>query len=325
MEIYSGAVLICKLLRCNVEVSCNLIYCNGSPSTDAFEGAERLLAKESNTNSLYSNTRELLENISRKTCHHLTVAEFTLKYNANSGVDGFNVVPAVMLEQARNIGAQNIDIISEGDDAQLAYGFGQASARGSQGMPLKEIGQALCCLIAAPCTPGLCNLDQSRQGVSLQIISSHSSLIRDNLTKALRYCRWRLHGFKYKSVRTGQLSPQGCPVIIESESFTMLSIFIHIRIPDGKIMHGIPFDIPQLIKDCINSALVDLDASAKLEAPLPSEYEHGTSSNSIRPLADALYGILSRSEDEELVRYATDTLSLGHSEDTILKTLYQIL
>eukprot|EP00890_Picochlorum_soloecismus_P005062 jgi/Picsp_1/5557/NSC_02916-R1_---NA--- len=322
VEIYSGAVLICKLLHCcNVEVSCDLIYCKGSPSADAIEGEENLLTEENNKSSHYLNSRELL--VKKK--YHSTVAECRLRNHANSDVDDtlmFRV--AVMLEQARDAGVQNIEFISEGD-GQVAYGFGRASAKGSQGIPLKETGQALCCLVAAPSTHCLCRQDQDRHGASLKVISSHSSLIMDTMTKALRYCRWRLHGFKFKSVRSRQHSPQGCTVTIQGESLTILSIFMHIRIPDGKVTHGISFDMPQLIKDCINSALVDLDSTGKLEAPPPSEYEHGSSSNSIQTLADALYGILSRSQDEELVRYATNTLSLGHSEDTILKSLHKLL
>jgi hypothetical protein len=234
---------------------------------------------------------------------------------------------AVMLDQARDAGLQNIDFIPE-DDVNFFYGFGRASAKGSQGTgPRKEMGQAFCCLVAAPGNHSFCNLEQARQGVALKIISSNSSIIMDNINKTLRYCRWRLHGFKYKSTRSGKQSssPKDCTVTIQGENSTVLSILIHIRISDGQLMHGIDFDMPQLIKDCINSALVDLDSTRKLEAQPTCEYEHGSRSNSIQTLADALYGILSRSEDQELVGYATNTLSLGHSEETILKTLHRIL
>lgn len=231
-----------------------------------------------------------------------------------------------MLEEARDAGLQNIDFTPEGDE-QLFYGFGRASAKGQGTGPLKEIGQAFCCLAAAPGNHSFCNQEQARHGVSLKIISSNSTFIMDKINKALRYCRWRLHGFKYKSIRSGKqsLSPQGCTVTIQGENSTVISIFIHIRIPDGQLLDGIAFSMPQLIKDCINSALMDLNSARNLEAQPACEYEHGPRSNSIQILADALYGILSRSEDQELVGYATNTLSLGHSQETILKTMHQIL
>lgn len=66
MEIYSGAVLICKLLHCDVEVSCDLMYCNGSPSSDAFEGDETLATGDNNNYSHYLNSGGLSDKITRK-------------------------------------------------------------------------------------------------------------------------------------------------------------------------------------------------------------------------------------------------------------------
>lgn len=66
VEIYSGAVLICKLLHCNVEVSCDLIYCNGSPSSDAFEGDETLDTGDNNNYSHYLNSGGLSDKITGK-------------------------------------------------------------------------------------------------------------------------------------------------------------------------------------------------------------------------------------------------------------------
>lgn len=91
VEIYSGAVLICKLLHRNVEVSCDLIYCNGSPSSDAFEGDETLFPRENNNYHYYHNSGGLSEKIERQYVIQRD-ADCQLKYLADLDVDSVFVL-----------------------------------------------------------------------------------------------------------------------------------------------------------------------------------------------------------------------------------------